>query len=105
MTEKRYYCDDRTEYRSYGIFDLSRADKSMDDFRDEDDDICMPLFRCYLCDETDSMLIGEEVVNRLNEQEERIKDLELFIKKVVNKEGEIILMNGYGYNIKKVIKE
>lgn len=75
MTEKRYYCDNSIEYRSYGIFDLNKADKSIDDFRDEDG-ICGWQFSNYLVDETDSMLNGEEVVNKLNKQEERIKELE-----------------------------
>lgn len=72
MTEKRYYCDDKTEYRSYGIFDLSKADKTMDDFRDEDG-ICSWQFGNYLVEETDSMLTGDEVCDLLNEQEETIQ--------------------------------
>lgn len=81
MTEKQFYCDDPLEYRDYGIFDLSKADKTMDDFRDEDNDICMPLFRCYLCDETDSMLTGEEVTKLLNKQKKQINELKQDLNK------------------------
>lgn len=67
MIEKQFYCDDPLEYRSYGIFDLSKADKNMDDFRDEDG-ICSWQFDNYLVEETDSMLSGEEVTELLNKQ-------------------------------------
>lgn len=87
MIERKYYCDDGLEYRSYGIFDLSKANKSMNDFRDEDG-ICSWQFGNYLVEETDSMLTGDEVVNKLNEQEERIKRIKKYIDKEIKQREE-----------------
>lgn len=39
----------------------------------------------------------------LNKQDDRIKELESFIKKIADDNGEIVLLNGYGYNIRKVL--
>ena len=75
MTEKQYYCDDVTEYRGYGVFDLSKADKTINDFRDEDDLVEMWKFRLYLADETGAMMTGQEVVDSLNEQSDKLDDL------------------------------
>lgn len=80
MIEKQFYCDDPLEYRDYGIFDLSKADKNMDDFRDEDG-ICSWQFGNYLVDETDSMLTGEEVTELLNKQKKQIKELKQDLNK------------------------
>ncbi len=63
---KKYYCDSPGDARNYGIFDLSKADKKLEDFIDEDGDICSWMFGCYLVDETDSMMTGEQVCNELN---------------------------------------
>lgn len=38
------------------------------------------------------------------ELKERIKELESFIKKIADDKGEIVLLNGYGYNIREVMK-
>jgi len=67
MTEKRFYCDDGLSKRDYAIFDLSKSDKSFNDFEDEEGFVESWRFDCYLCDETDSLMTGEEVVNKLNE--------------------------------------
>lgn len=77
MTEKRYYCDAPLEIRSYGIFDLSKVDKKIEDFVDEDGDIERWRFGNYLVDETESMMTGEEVtdiLNELSEENERLKE-------------------------------
>ena len=74
MTEKRFECDSPLDYRGYGVFDLSKVDMTKDDFRDEDG-ICLYEFHNYLVDETDAMMTGGEVVDKLNEQEETIQDL------------------------------
>ena len=39
----------------------------------------------------------------LNKQDDRIKELESFINKIADDKGEIVLLNGYGYNIRKVL--
>ena len=54
---------------------LKELNKTIDDFRDEDG-ICSYEFGNYLVDETDSMLTGGEVKDKLNNYEERIKELE-----------------------------
>lgn len=60
----------------------------------------------------DKLLSESEIVDLLveymdeNKQlNKRIKELESFIKKVANNKGEIILFNGYGYNIREVMKK
>lgn len=96
MTEKQYYCDDPLEYRSYGIFDLSKADKTKEDFWDDEEE-CYIGFQSYLVDSTDSMLTGEEVTKLLNKQDEEIQRLEkdlkskkpqLFSKRKLEKENQ-----------------
>ena len=64
---KRFYCDSSLEYRDYGIFDLSKSDKTKKDFWNEKEE-CYELCRFgnYLVDKTDSMLTGKEVVDYLN---------------------------------------
>ena len=74
MSEKRYYCDDDLEYRDYCIFDLSKADKTMDDFRDEDDMVTYKWHE-YLID-NDAAMLGQEVEKALNEQDTKIQRLE-----------------------------
>ena len=81
-----YYCDDPINYRSYGIFDLNKANKSRADFRDEDGDICGLLFDSYLTNETDSMLSGEEVANKLNELSDENEQLKKEIENIKDKE-------------------
>jgi hypothetical protein len=66
MTEKQFYCDDGLSKRDYAIFDLSKSDKSFNDFRDGEGFVESWRFGCYLCDETDSLMTGEEVVGKLN---------------------------------------
>ena len=66
MTEKQFYCDDGLSKRDYAIFDLSKSDKSFNDFRDGEGFVESWRFDCYLCDETDSLMTGEEVVDKLN---------------------------------------
>ena len=70
ITEKRFYCDASSEYRGYGIFDLSKVDKEINEFRDEYGLIESWGFGCYLVDETDSMMTGEKAVNLLNQLHE-----------------------------------
>ena len=43
-----------------------------------------------------------DVLNKLSEENERLKD---FIKKLADDNGNIILINGYGYHISKVIND
>lgn len=50
----------------------------------------------------DSMT-GENVINRLNELNDENKQYKAFIKRLTNKNGEIVLMNGNGYNVKKIL--
>ena len=66
MVKNRFYCDDETEYRGYGIFDLSKSNKTKEDFYDEEDGYLLWAFGNYLIDKTDSMLTGKEVVDLLN---------------------------------------
>jgi len=75
--DNKFYCDNSLEYRGYGIFDLRKADKKMEDFQDEDG-IRLYEFRNYLVDETDSMLTGEEVVKLLNKQDDLLEKTSLF---------------------------
>ena len=73
---KRYYLDEYLEYRSYGIFDLSKSDKKKEDYWNEETGIYDIIsFEEYLINETDSMMKGEEVVDRLNEQDQEIQRL------------------------------
>lgn len=75
MTEKRFECDNPLDYRGYGIFDLSKANKTKGDFRDEDG-ICLYEFHNYLVDETSAMMTGEEVedlLNKLFDKNEQLK--------------------------------
>lgn len=44
-----------------------------------------------------------EMEDYLGRLEERIQELETFIKKIADNNGNIVLINGYEYNIKKVI--
>ena len=74
MSEKRFYCDDYLEYRDYGMFDLSKVDKTMDDFRDEDDMVTYEWDE-YLID-NDAMMTGQDVEKALNEQDTKIQQLE-----------------------------
>jgi len=67
MIDKRFYCDAALEYRGYGIFDLSKADKKREAFIDDDGDICGWMFHNYLVEETEAMLTGEQVEDLLNE--------------------------------------
>ena len=78
MTKKRFYCDGSLDYRGYGIFDLYKADKTQEDFWNEEEE-CYEQWRFgnYLVDETDSMLKGEEVcdlLNKLFKENEELKD-------------------------------
>ena len=81
---KRFYCDDDLQHRNYGIFDLTKSDKTKEDFYDKkEEEYDIVHFEIYLVDETDSMLTGEEVCDTLNsletenlELKERIKELE-----------------------------
>jgi len=68
MTEKRFYCDNLLDVRGYAIFDLNDVDKVIFDFVDSDGDVASWMFDNYLVDETDSIMTGEEVMNKLNEQ-------------------------------------
>ena len=83
MTEKRFYCDDELEYRDYGIFDLSKADKTKKDFWNEDEE-CYELWKFdnYLVDETNAMLTGENVVECLNHLHEENIQLKHCLKKI-----------------------
>ena len=86
MTEKRFECDNPLHYRGYGIFDLSKANKTKDDFRDEDG-ICSYEFHNYLVDETDAMMTGEEVedlVNKLFDENEQLKSDNKEYKRKIN---------------------
>ena len=77
MNEKRFECDALSEYRDYGIFDLSKADKTKEDFWDNEEECYKTYaFHNYLVDSTDSMLNGEEVENLMNKQNEEIQRLE-----------------------------
>ena len=82
--KKRYYCDGPVDKRGYGIFDLSKADRTRDEFVDDDGDICGWMFHNYLVDETDSMMTGEEVTDTLNRlgRENAQLDFDLFRHKV-----------------------
>jgi len=49
-----------------------------------------------------------EVMDLLNEFNDEIKELKSFIKKLTNRNGEILLMNGYGYTksyVEKLLNE
>jgi len=89
MSEKQYYCDDLLEYRDYAIFDLSKADKNIEDFKDEDGDILVWQFDNYLVDETDSMMSREDVCSILNELDKENRKLknELNLSKLNLKEN------------------
>ena len=67
---KRFYCDDDLQHRNYGIFDLTKSDKTKEDFYDKkEEEYDIVHFEIYLVDETDSMLTGEEVCDTLNSLE------------------------------------
>ena len=72
---KRFYCDDDLQYRNYGIFDLTKSDKTKEDFYDKKEEAYdIVHFEIYLVDETDSMLTGEEVCDTLNKQDKQIQE-------------------------------
>jgi len=81
MTEK-YYCEDYDEYafntenNPYRIYDLSKSNKTKEDFYDNEKE-CYDIaaFEEYLLD-NDCMLTSDQVKDRLIKQEEKIKQLE-----------------------------
>lgn len=81
MTEK-YYCEDYDEYalntenNPYRIYDLSKSNKTKEDFYDNEKECYdIPAFKEYLF-ENECMLTGDEVKDKLTKQEEKIKQLE-----------------------------
>ena len=104
MTGKRFYCDDGLSKRDYAIFDLSKSDKSFNDFKDGEGFVESWRFDCYLCDETDSLMTGEDVVDKLNE----LNDFKDNVFKVIDKKREWHLLQAKKCrnqgNIKKAIK-
>lgn len=46
---------------------------------------------------------NEEIVDRLNALHEENQKLKAFIKRLTNNCGEIVLMNGMAYNVKKAL--
>ena len=107
MTEKRYFSIDYDE--EYYIFDsnkiseeevLEKAEYSYDIFGESlmEDDIV------NLLNENEQLKASNvEMEDYLGRLEERIQELETFIKKIADNNGNIVLINGYEYNIKKVI--
>lgn len=93
MTEKQYYCDDGLSRRDYAIFDLSKSDKSFRDFEDEDGFVESWKFDCYLCDETDSLMTGEEVCRLLNELKDENRFLKQQLKEYSGMKGDLIRTN------------
>lgn len=98
--DNKFYCDNSLEYRGYGIFDLRKADKKMEDFQDEDG-IRLYEFRNYLVDETDSMLTGEEVVKLLNKQYKENEQLKI---KSDNKQKHIVRLEEKIHRMRDNIK-
>ena len=82
---KRFYCDHELEYRNYGIFDLTKSDKTKEDFYDKKEEAYdLVHFEIYLVDETDSMLTGEEVCDTLNQYESKNKEICKYIQRKIN---------------------
>ena len=78
---KRFECDDPSEYRSYAIADVSKSDKTKEDFLDENEEIYdIIAFDDYLW-EKGCYMTGEEVENQLNklyEENQTLKQALLF---------------------------
>ena len=72
---KRFKCDDPSEYRSYAIADVSKSDKTIKDFLDENEEVYdIIAFNDYLW-EKGCYMTGEEVENQLNELYEENQQL------------------------------
>lgn len=78
MTEKRFIGYDFGEYenRNYAVYDLSKSEKTKEDFWDNEEE-CYDIwaFVDYL-EENDCVLSCDEVVDLLNEQEATIRKLQ-----------------------------
>ena len=52
---------------------------------------------------TDRPLRNDEIVGLLNQLSEENEQLKAFIKRLTNNCGEIVLMNGIGYKVDKIL--
>lgn len=81
MDEKRFYCDERGEYRSYAIYDCSKVEKTKEDFWNSEEEIYdIFAYTDYLL-ENDCMIISDEVENLLNKfakENEQLKHYKLY---------------------------
>ena len=48
---------------------------------------------------------NKEIVDKLNALHEENQELKAFIKRLTNNCGEIVLMNGNAYNVKKAVRD
>jgi hypothetical protein len=58
----------------------------------------------YVCDDGNPLRTDEEVelLNRLHEENQTLR---AFIKRLTNNCGEIVLMNGVGYKVDKILED
>lgn len=80
MDEKRFYCDDFGEYRSYAIYDCSKVDKTKEDFWDNVEEVYDIIAYEEYLEENDCMLISNEAVDLLNELYEDNRQLKKLLQ-------------------------